>query len=264
MTDSVNFFEPIRTCGGSLRKRGQSGNQQDQNQRDQFDKRPVLHGATTCELMNSRTNSSLGFSRISANRPLLHDPAGMHDAHPIGKSACFHQIVGHQQHGCPGARKYVIEIALQSGTDQRIERTQRFVQQENLRTQEQGPHQAEPLALPARQLIWIAAQAALGELGHLDQFGQAFIDPLARPAFVSGHQRDVLDAGQMRKQSAFLNDIAQLSPDGADSLEFSGRESTVICPLVGETSPATMRRIVVLPQPLGPRSTTTSPASMER
>ena len=45
---------------------------------------------------------------------------------------------------------------------------------------------------------------------------------------------------------------------------FSGIESTVICPLVGETSPATIRKIVVLPQPLGPSRTTTSPGSMER
>src|SRR5438552_640673 len=45
---------------------------------------------------------------------------------------------------------------------------------------------------------------------------------------------------------------------------FSGTESTVIPPLVGKTSPATIRRIVVLPQPLGPRSTTTSPALIER
>ena len=103
----------------------------------------------------------------------------MHDAYAIRESARFHQVVRDQQHGRSGLRKYVIEVALQTGTDQRIQSAQRFVQQENPRIQEQGPHQAQPLALPTRQLIRIAVESALRELGHLDQFGQPFVDPLS-------------------------------------------------------------------------------------
>ena len=195
MTDSVNFFEPNPYLRGSAGERGQAGDQQDQNHRDQFDEGPVFHGVTTCELTNSRTNSSLGFSRISANRPLLHDAARIHHTHAIGESARFHQVVRDQQHGRPRARKDLIEVALQSGADQGIERAQRFVNSRIRGFKEQGPHQAQPLALPARQFIRIAAQSAVWELGHLDQFGQPIVNAFARPAFVPGHQRHVLDGG---------------------------------------------------------------------
>ena len=40
--------------------------------------------------------------------------------------------------------------------------------------------------------------------------------------------------------------------------------SIVIVPDVGKSSPASIRRVVVLPQPEGPRSETNSPASIVR
>src|SRR6185295_5120899 len=55
--------------GGPMRYGGQSCDQQRQGEHNQFDEGPIFHGVTTCELTNSRTNPSLGFSRISANGP---------------------------------------------------------------------------------------------------------------------------------------------------------------------------------------------------
>src|SRR6185437_11029555 len=40
--------------------------------------------------------------------------------------------------------------------------------------------------------------------------------------------------------------------------------SSMICPLVGRSKPAIMRRVVVLPQPEGPRSVKNSPGGMRR
>src|SRR5215510_14227923 len=45
-----------------------------------------------------------------------------------------------------------------------------------------------------------------------------------------------------------------------ESLEESGRPPTRISPLSGRSSPATRRRVVVLPQPLGPSKVRNSPA----
>src|ERR1700761_6772782 len=42
------------------------------------------------------------------------------------------------------------------------------------------------------------------------------------------------------------------------------RPAMLISPLVGCSSPATQRRVVVLPQPEGPSSTTISPAGIEK
>ena len=48
------------------------------------------------------------------------------------------------------------------------------------------------------------------------------------------------------------------------SLSYTTRPPMVMRPLVGVSSPAIMRRVVVLPQPEGPSSVTKLPGSMVR
>jgi hypothetical protein len=122
-----------------------------------------------------------------------------------------------------------------------IQCRERFVQQKHFRTDSQSSSQGNALLLPARKLVWVAVLQAR----HVDQVEHFFYA-------VFGHGRALL--GDFEAKSDIIG-YAHIGKVVISSF------FTRMVPLVGVSKPATIRRVVVLPQPLGPRNETSSPRS---
>ena len=93
-------------------------------------------------------------------------PVGEHE-HPVGEQDRLVDVVGDQQHGRTVLRHSVLQQAVHSDPGERVERTERFVEQQQFGLADQGAGQCDPLRLSARQvhgqLVARAGQAHLGE-----------------------------------------------------------------------------------------------------
>ena len=72
-------------------------------------------------------------------------------------------------------------------------------------------------------------------------------------------ERHVLEDGKMRKQRIALKHQPDVATVGR--LLLDGAPLSKMLPSVGVSNPAMQRKVVVLPQPLGPSSETNSPAA---
>ena len=95
-------------------------------------------------------------------RPLLDHHAALHDRHPVGEAAHQVQVVRDQQERHARLRAQVFEQLQDLQADRGVERRGRLVGDEELRIagERHGDHRA--LALPAGELMRIAARAPLG------------------------------------------------------------------------------------------------------
>ena len=116
--------------------------------------------------------------------------------------------MGDQDDGLPQLGEETAEVALQLGADDRVEGSERLVQQEHGRIEHEGPHEPHPLALAAGELARIEAQQAFVQSRHDGQLRHARPDPRPRPPLRLGSQRHVLIRGQMRIEPAVLHHVA--------------------------------------------------------
>ena len=129
----------------------------------------------------------------------------------VGERGRVAEIVRHHHHRLAALLVDAPQIRLQLGADDRIERAERLVEQQRLGIEHERAHQAHALALPARQLASDNAPSSDGgSRTSSPSVGDARVDLRARSP--ARRQRHVLDGGQVRKEPALLNDVADASP----------------------------------------------------
>ena len=149
----------------------------------------------------------------------------------------------------------------------RIERAERFVEQEHRRIGGQRPRHAYALALPAGKFARVSdartpraasrrAPAVPSRARRCDLFAASRANAVPR---------DVVRHGEMGKQAGLLNDVADLPAqfDRVPLARWRGLPPDT-SPEVGISSALTILSAVVLPDPLRPSSTSVCPAPHRR
>ena len=92
--------------------------------------------------------------------PFLHDTAILHHEDPLGDCPHHGEIVGDEQ---VANAKFLVELGQQSqylGTNGNVERRYWLIENDDRRTQDEGPCNGDSLALPAGELMRIAVRVA--------------------------------------------------------------------------------------------------------
>ena len=184
------------------------------------------------------------------------DAAG-HDGHlPVGQGPGPVELVRDQEHGAPvgGGAQQVVEQVAAGGVEAGVG----LVEQQEPGPAGQRDGQARPALLARRQ----------PPEGHAGQAGEAELleDGVGvgrRPAAGPDPEAHVLPHGQVVVGAGGMADQGQLGPDGMAVGARSWPRTTAV-PADSGRSPANSRRSVVLPAPLGPATSTTSPSATSR
>ena len=131
----------------------------------------------------------------------------------------------------------------------RVEAGLRLVEDEQARVADQGRGDAEPLAHAVR----VAADAMAGAIRQLDRLERR-VDAVGRVAAVVGRaQLEVAArrAGTGRSAAPRRSPATPSSAAGPSAM--GSRPNSVATPAVGRIRPSSIRSVVVLPAPFGPR-----------
>ena len=154
-----------------------------------------------------------------------------------------------------------LQLHLHGLPELEVQRAERLVEQQCLRVIDQRPGQGHPLLLATGQLTGPSLLTA-GQVDDLQHLADLAGDP------VSGHvpspqpERDVLEHVHVREQGVGLEhhvDVALVR-----RLPVTSRPCRLTVPRVGSSNPATIRIVVVFPQPDGPSMEKNSPWRMAR
>jgi hypothetical protein len=127
--------------------------------------------------------------------------------------------VGHDDHRLGQARLQVAELVLQAGADQRIERAEGFVHEQDRRIRGQGAGEADALPLAAAELRREPSGDLRGvEAEQGEQLVNALTLPLGRPAEQVGDDRGVIGRGEVREEAGLLHDVPD-APAQGDRIE---------------------------------------------
>ena len=154
-----------------------------------------------------------------------------------------------------------LDLAAYALADRRVEVGEWLVEEDKLRFRGQRPRQRDTLLLTAGELV----RHTLLESRHPDEIKQ-LRDP---PRFVGAFRQAEADVGrdaEVGEEGEVLEDMATRRFSGARKLlgPLKTRPSSSISPASGASKPAMSRSSVVLPQPLGPSSASTSPCRTAR
>ena len=153
-----------------------------------------------------------------------------------------------------------LELDLHLPAQLEVESAERLVEQQHLRAVDQRPGQGHALLLAAGELAG-AALAEAAELDQLEHLVDLLLDVL--DAAAAQPEGDVLEDVEVREQRVVLEhrvDRALVGLEPADVLPGDGDRSRWSAP----RDPATIRSVVVLPQPDGPSSAKNAPCSTTR
>ena len=139
------------------------------------------------------------------NRPLLHHDHAIAEFHGLGL------IVGHIDCGDPERPQQAVQFAAQPVAQRRIERGQRFVQQQDARPDRDRARQRHALALAAGELI-DATVLQPGDVGQRDQFGHARCALLVSYAADLEAIADIVGHAHVGKQRVGLEHHADIAP----------------------------------------------------
>ena len=105
-----------------------------------------------------------------ARRPLLDDPAQVHDGDPIGVVGCSREVVRDHQHR-EALVSELVEDGQDPGPDRHVEHRDGLVGDEKLGTEDEARGDRHSLPLPARKLVWVAVDVELGrsQAGELER-----------------------------------------------------------------------------------------------
>ena len=105
-----------------------------------------------------------------ARRPLLDDPAQVHDGDPIGVVGCSREVVRDHQHR-EALVSELVEDGQDPGPDRHVEHRDGLVGDEKLGTKDEARGDRHSLPLPARKLVWVAVDVELGrsQAGELER-----------------------------------------------------------------------------------------------
>ena len=191
-------------------------------------------------------------------RPDLANPALAHDDEAVGHGQGLLLVVGHHHGGQSELALQFADLDAHLLAQLGVEIGQRLVEQQHVGPEHQRTGQRHALLLAAGQLPrqpvaeMIEPHQAQG-LGDLRRhLGLRYLAHLEAEGDVLGHRH-------VRKQRVALEHEAGVALPGRQAGDVAFAE--MHAPAVGSTKPATMRRVVVLPQPEGPSRTRNSPSA---
>ena len=192
----------------------------------------------------------------------LLDGAFVDDDDAVGDFESFLLVMGDEEAGQARGIVKAAQPMAQFLAHLGIERPEGFVEEENFRLDSQGTSESHALALSAGEL----AGKAFSELRELDGL-QELLDAgadlgLWRSLASLSHAQaegDVLKDAEMLKERVVLEDKSRAALVRALPRDVPIAEEDLS--LLRNSSPAMIRRRVVLPDPLGPSRATSSPPS---
>ena len=159
------------------------------------------------------------------------------------------------------------ELVLEPGPDDRVDRPEWLVHQQDRRVGGQRPGHTDPLLLPAGQRGRVPRRAiSRVEPDEVDQLVDARVDARLVPPEQLGDGGDVVGDGAVREEPDLLDDVADAPPQlvtGSSDVTLAARRPRSR-PTVGSISRLIILSVVVLPHPDGPTSTAISPSAMSR
>ena len=150
----------------------------------------------------------------------------------IAEVVRFCKVVCHHDHGLPELSEDGQQVRLQLGSNQWIKSSQRLVEQQNIGIGHECSDETDSLALAARNLTRIAIKRAFGKTGKTSQFAHSRLNAAIIPSEIPDQEFDMAAHRQMREQSAVLDHIALLMPDGGKVLVSQGVPVPVHMPLI--------------------------------
>ena len=208
-------------------------------------------------LRNSDTNASDG-SRISVSSvPFCTSAPSCKNRDLVRQERRFAEIVRNQEHRFLQLEKDAVKIFLEASADDRIERAERFIEQQDRRIEHQRAHQPHALSLAAGELGGVATQMAGGQAHQARSTfadgspGARFSQPICRAtsvAFSSALRWGKSPPSWMTYPMRRRSDCARLGSIGSPPM--------VIEPVSGVMRPRIKRSSVDLPDPLDPTSAT--------
>ena len=197
---------------------------------------------------------------VESDDVLVHDVARprRHHEHAIGEYQRLFDVVRHEEHratvGCPHLLQPLVHLA----PGDRVEGTERFVEQQHRPRHQERAQQARPVAACPPDSV----------------AGQARSNPASpKRSNRSSAMRCALGRGERRRSRRRASRSPSTRRHGSSrsrcgwyatspGFPFATSPPTRASPAVGTVSPARMRSNVDLPHPLGPTIATSSPAAI--
>ena len=181
------------------------------------------------------TNSSAGRVNNSAGVAVLKKARIVHHRDPVAEMEGLLHVVRDEHDGGSEAPLDRQQVLLRLGADDRIERAERFVHEQERRLGRERPRDADALLLAAREFMRILVGELRGiELEKRQQVFDPRFDPRGVPPEQVRHRGDVACDGSVRKQTVALDHVA----DPVAKLVLVDRHR---CPSIDE-NPARRRR----------------------
>ena len=168
----------------------------------------------------------------------LFDVALAHHHHPVGNFHRLFLIVGDEHAGKFQLFMQLTQPAAQLFTHLRIQRAERFIQQQNLRLYRQGARQRHALFLTTGQLRRIAIRQ-VSQLHHLQQFGHFGFNRRGVGSFAARQhgqaKGDVIEHRHMAEQRIVLEDEAHFTVAGVHPADVGTVEADMTAGLMLQT-----------------------------
>ena len=141
---------------------------------------------------------------------VLSEPAALlEDGDPVAEADGLLDVVGDEDDGLGQPGLDVEELVLKATADDRIDRAERLVHQQDVGVGSQRPGYADALALSAGELVRVAVgEGARLEPHRVEQLLDPGVGALLVPAEQLGHGGDVGADGLVREQPDLLDDVA--------------------------------------------------------
>ena len=157
---------------------------------------------------------------MSEGRAHLHNAALVHDPEPGAERHRLLLVVGHHDEGDSEALLDIDELELGVLAQLLVERGERLIEQQQLRSLHERPRQRHALALPAGELVGLAS----AEAGHLDDL-EDLADLAARSPRGSG-----LPAPARRRRSSPRSCAGRAHRTGTSCSPAARRAGSCSCP----------------------------------
>ena len=199
--------------------------------------------------MKRATNSVRGRWKISRGGALLFDPALVHHHDVVGERHRFFLAVGDLDEADAELALKPLQLAAHPHPQERIERGERLVEQQDLRLGDQCAGERDALLLAAGELG--REPGRIGRHRHqLEQFAGALVPVAPVDAAHFEGKRHVVEHAQMRKQRVGLEHHRRAALGGLEVGDVLRTE--MMSPSLTASWPAIIRKVEVLPQPEGP------------
>jgi len=143
----------------------------------------------------------------------LLDLSVLQDTDSIGEAKRFVEIVSDEDGGLAQLPPEPVELGLQVRSGNRIECSERFIEQDHIRIGSESPGDSDSLPLSSGKFAWVAlAECFDRETDEFEDFFHSLLASLQRPAKECGDEANVAGDVPMREEAAFLLDVTNLAP----------------------------------------------------